>query len=407
MKFHSTTLNNGLTVIGEQNCNAVSAAMGYFVKTGARDESAELAGVSHFLEHMMFKGTDKRSALDITYEMGAIGAQANAYTTEESTVYYMAVLPEYCETALELLSDMLRPSLDSSEFDVEKKVILEEIALYKDRPTYLLFETALREYFGKHPAGNSVLGSIESITALSRDQMASYFNQRYSADNIVFAVTGNFDWDVVLSLVSKYSENWPQTNCQRERPVHTPAKSVKSITKKDLHLAHRCMLAAGPSSTEAHRYAADVLSCILGDISGSKTYWQLLDKGLADSASIDCDEMDAVGVIYGYVSAAPDKIDEVGEILHNIMCSPADFEDEDLERAKTKLRTRLVLQGESSMRRLMAVGNDWLARSSYSTLEDELLCLKNVSRDSISELLEQYSFEPTASVTLVPEQPPA
>ena len=143
LKFKSTVLKNGLRVVGEQRSSAVSSALGFFVKTGARDEEADVSGVSHFLEHMMFKGTEKRSALDITYQLGAMGAQANAYTSEENTVYYAAVLPEYFSDALELLSDMLRPALTEEEFKVEKKVILEEIALYQDRPTHVLFEASV------------------------------------------------------------------------------------------------------------------------------------------------------------------------------------------------------------------------------------------------------------------------
>ena len=159
VEFH--TLSTGLQPIGAVNKANKSASIGYFVKTCSRYESPVESGVSHFLEHMMFKGTPKRSALEITFELGNLGAQANAYTSEENTVYYATGLTKFFPAMQELLSDMLRPALDPQEFDVEKKVILEEIALYQDRPTFYFFEKALGEYVDSNPAGNYVLGTSE------------------------------------------------------------------------------------------------------------------------------------------------------------------------------------------------------------------------------------------------------
>ncbi len=403
MKFSQHTLSNGLTIIGEQRASAVSVALGFFVRTGARDESAPVSGVSHFLEHMMFKGTAKRSALDITYEMGGIGAQANAYTSEENTVYYMAVLPEYFSNALELLSDMMRPSLTVEEFEVEKKVILEEIALYQDRPSFLLFEAALSEYFHNHPAGSSVLGTIESISALSAEQMRTYFNQRYTAPNIVLAVSGNFDWQELIEQAEQYCGAWPSQAAPRDTPVHLPTERTKTLYKKDIQRAHQCLIASGPSASDDSRYAAEVLTCILGDSSGSHAYWKLIDKGIADAASIDCDDLDGTGMVYGYLSSPPERLEQAGEILRSVMNSPDSYTDAELERAITKLGTRLVLQGESSMRRLMAIGLDWTYRKEYVPLEDELRRIKSVKRSDIASLLAVHDFKPKVSVSLLPE----
>lgn len=168
--FKKEQLSNGLTLLGESNPANVSSAIGFFVKTGARDETAVESGLSHFLEHMLFKGTPTRSAIQINLELGNLGAQANAFTSEENTVYYAAVIPERFAEMQELLSDMLRPSLDPNEFAMEKKVILEEIALYQDRPHFYLFEQAFKDYFGSHPAGNSVLGTHASVSALTHQQ---------------------------------------------------------------------------------------------------------------------------------------------------------------------------------------------------------------------------------------------
>ncbi|MBL7662866.1 insulinase family protein [bacterium] len=403
-KFHQTTLSNGLTIIGEEKMSSQSVGLGFFVKTGARDETPDIAGVSHFLEHMMFKGTDKRSAIDINFAFGGIGAQANAYTSEESTVYYAAVLPEYLPELLDILSDMLRPKLDSGEFSTEKKVILEEIALYQDRPTHVLFESALRGYFSDHPAGNSVLGSHESISALPVEKMREYFNRRYSPKNIVLTASGNFNWEELTTLAAKLCGHWVGEKTARSTPQHRPTESRNQIVRKDQQLAHICMLGPGPSANAEFRYDLNVLATILGDHSGSQFYWQLVDKGLAESASFDINEMDGTGFFMAYASAEPDRIAEVESIARKIISQAVNFSDAELERAKTKVRTRMVLSSESAMRRLFAVGNEWLYRAAYRTVGEEIQRLAAVNKASIHKALEEYPFKPFHTATLSPRE---
>src|SRR5687768_16836097 len=179
MPFHTHRLPNGLELIGETIPTARSASVGFFVRTGARDEDAAVSGVSHFLEHMVFKGTPRRTALDVNLDFDRIGASYNAYTSEESTVFYAAVLPEYLPRAVDILADILRPSLRGEDFDTEKQVILEEIGMYEDMPAFAASDHARKIYFADHPLGNSILGSTGSITALTRDQMNGYFARRY------------------------------------------------------------------------------------------------------------------------------------------------------------------------------------------------------------------------------------
>lgn len=401
MEFYNTVLDNGLTVIGEQRESAVSVGLGFFVRTGARDETPEVSGVSHFLEHMMFKGTARRSALDVTYALGAIGAQANAYTSEEATVYYMAILPEYFNKGIELLCDMLRPSLDPHEFFTEKKVILEEIALYEDRPTYVLYEKALATHFGAHLAGNSVLGTHDSVSALSRAQMKYYFDERYSPSNLIFAASGQFDWAKVVDAAEKYCGKWERFETSRELSRHEPVKTVETITKDNLQRAHVCMLSAGPAARDESRYAAQLLSCVLGDRGGSALYWALVDTGIAEGASVDIDDMDGTGVVMGFITVSPDRLKEAVAIYTDVVSKPLEFSDEDLLRAKTKVQTRLVLEGESSMRRLMAIGNNWLYREAYSTLQEEIEKFDSVTREEIAAVAAEYSFVPETVVRLV------
>src|ERR1700753_464682 len=166
LQFKHAKLPNGLDVIAEINDAAHSTALGFMVKTGSRDETADLAGVSHFLEHMMFKGTPTRNSQQVNEEFDAMGAKNNAFTSNEVTCYWAQVLPEFTERCLALLADMMRPALRPGDFDMEKKVILEEIALYLDRPSHVLFEAVMADHFEKHPMANSVLGSKESVGGL-------------------------------------------------------------------------------------------------------------------------------------------------------------------------------------------------------------------------------------------------
>jgi predicted Zn-dependent peptidase len=170
--FQSHVFDNGLQIIGETSPSARSVALGFFVRTGARDETKEISGVTHFLEHMVFKGTPNRTAEDVNRDFDRIGAHYNAFTSEENTVFYAAILPEYLPAAVDILADILRPSLRNEDFDMEKNVIIEEIGMYEDQPMWSAYDHAKRIYFADHPLGKSILGTAESIRALTRDQIA-------------------------------------------------------------------------------------------------------------------------------------------------------------------------------------------------------------------------------------------
>lgn len=402
LTFHQGKLANGLTVVGEERAGAVSTAIGFFVKTGSRDESDEVAGVSHFLEHMMFKGTAKRSALQITYDLAAIGAQANAFTSVENTVYYAAVLPEYTEEAFDILGDMMRPALLQDDFDTEKKVILEEIALYQDRPSHILFEEAMRQFYLNNKAGASVLGTTQSITDLTSEQMRAYFDQRYSPSNIVLTVTGSFEWKKILELAEKNCGHWSGPTVERVYEKHTPASRIANKTKDGINTTHLSLIAPGPSIQSDDRYSMQLLSSMIGDSSGSRIFWSLIDKGLCDNSYLDAEEMDQTGMIYAYASCSPDKLDEVRSILKEILSTPMEFSEEDLERAKTKVKTRIVMQGESTMRRLTGVGMEWLYEKTYTTLEEELARYSAVTKDSIRDAVSRYPLSPLTEVVLSP-----
>lgn len=398
-----TVLKNGLTLLGEMNSSNVSAAIGFFVKTGARDETPAEAGISHFLEHMMFKGTPSRSALQINEELGNLGAQANAFTSEENTVYYAAVIPEKFAAMQELLSDMLRPSLDPEEFAMEKKVILEEIALYQDRPHFYLFENSLKDYFGDHPAGNSVLGSHDSVSAISQPQMRDYFDRRYSPSNTVLVASGNFEWERFVEDAARLCGGWRDRAVSRVTPRYPGKNFERVFRKKNLNQSHAYLISEGPSAQDEERYALGILATIMGDSSGSRMYWELIDAGLAESASIDSDERDGTGCFSAYVSTAPERLDEVVAITKTILSTPTTFEDGDLDRAKAKLVSRFVLDGELPMGRLMALGMEWNYRRESTPLAQIIRKIQAITRADIDRALERFSLRTWSEYRLLPE----
>lgn len=394
-------LGNGLKILGEVNSAAKSCAVGFFVRTGSRDETPKEAGVSHFLEHMMFKGTARRGALQLTYDLGAIGAQANAFTSEENTVYYAAVLPEYLGEMHEILADMLRPSLDPQEFATEKKVILEEIALYQDRPHFYLFERAMADFYGRHPAGNSVLGTTDSIGALEQAEMRGYFDRRYAPGNMALVATGNFDWGRFCADTERWCGHWVDFPAGRERPTHKPQPLYKEYRKAGITQSHVVLLSEGAHAGEDERYAMGVLALILGDSTGSRLYWELVDSGLAESADADNDDRDGVGAFMGYACTTPDKLDLVAEKLRSIVSTPLDFSLADLERAKNKVIAKMVLGGESSMGRMMGLGMSWNARHRVQPLGEVIDRVRAVTRDEIERSVARYSLQSWSEFRLV------
>src|SRR3954468_3610656 len=218
LTFHHKQLPNGLDIVAEVNPDSHSFAAGLFVKTGSRDEQADVNGVSHFLEHMMFKGSTKYTWEDVNRIFDEMGARYNAFTSQEMTAYYANVLPEFTEKSVEHLSHLLRPAIRNEDFETEKKVILEEIAMYLDDPGHRLYEKLMEAHFGNHPLSMSVLGSAESIQKLQRDQMANYFTARYGPGNMVLSVTGLLDFDEIVGLAEKYMGTWPHVDAPRQQP---------------------------------------------------------------------------------------------------------------------------------------------------------------------------------------------
>ena len=320
MPFHSTRLPNGLQIIGETSPSARSAAVGFFVRTGARDETPDVSGVSHFLEHMMFKGTPRRTALEVNLDFDRIGAKYNAYTSEEFTVYHAAVLPEYLSPVIDILTDILRPSLRSEDFDTEKQVILEEIDMYDDQPPSAAGEHARKIYYGEHPLGNSVLGSKASVGGLKRDQMHGYFARRYGASNVLVSAAGNFNWDEFVRLIVGQCSRWESGESGRgSRREWTGRGGLHVLTREKVQQEYVQLMTGGPPADSMRRYAADTLALAVGDSYGSRLYWALIDPGLADSADLGYYEYDTNGQVSANFTCEPERTAENLEIVQEIL----------------------------------------------------------------------------------------
>jgi predicted Zn-dependent peptidase len=407
MPFHHHTLPSGLEVIGETNPAALSTAVAFWVRTGSRDETPEVSGVSHFLEHMVFKGTERRDSLAVNRDFSKIGADNNAWTSEENTVFHAAVLPEFLPQAVDVLADIMRPSLRGEDFDTEKTVILDEIVRYEVQPGWATYDQARRIYFGGHPLGNSVLGTTESITQLSRDQMAAYFAQRYVAPNIHVVAAGNFDFDRLVEMVGKATAQWPTGTVGRtERREVKGAGGLHVLTRPRDKVSQQYVLlmAPSPAADSPLRFAAGVLATAVGDYTGSRIYWGLIDPGLADEAGMGGDECDGAGAYFVSFNGSPENAEECYAITRQILeeVQKNGITEDELQQAKTKIASREVRAGERTQRRMLNVGKDWAYLRQYRSVDDELAALDAVTLQSVREVLDRYPLTEYTTVTLGP-----
>jgi predicted Zn-dependent peptidase len=404
MQFHNTELGNGLQIIGEINPSVQSVAVGFFVRTGSRDESDEVSGVSHFLEHMAFKGDEKLSADDINRVFDEVGARYNASTSEEITLFYAAILPEYLERTFELLSVLLQPSLRQEDFDMEKKVILEEIGMYQDQPSFTAYENLMQIHFKGHSLSRCILGTEESIQELTSEQMKQYHQDHYKAGNILLAFAGNADWDEMVKLAEKYCGNIPAGSHDRNIAEAEPKSASKIVTKVGSVQQHVMQMEAAPNAKDDKRFAAEILSVIVGDDGGSRFYWELVDPGHAEAAEMGYNEYDGSGTYMTYLSCEPDETKEnlsrIKDIYEEV--NNEGVTEEELSQAKNKVASRIVLRGERPMGRLSSLGGNWVYRQEYNSIEDDINTVRSITLEDIKSLLKKYPLGQLTTTTIGP-----
>lgn len=404
MQYLQQQLDNGLTVLAEVNPNGHSMAMGFFVRTGARDETPEIGGVSHFLEHMVFKGTPNRSAEDVNRQLDEMGSHSNARTGEDSTIYHAAVLPEFQTNVVELMADILRPSLRDDDFEMEKKVIIEEIMMYDDQPPYGGHERIMAEYFTDHPLAQSVLGTVDTVGALTPEQMRHYFEQRYSPDNIALVAAGKVDFEKLVDDANRLCGQWSPTQTERVRTNCEPRFGFEMIHKPQSVQQYILQLAPGPSVDDEDRFATRVLSAILGDDGGSRMYWEFIDTGLAEAAGIGTYEYDDTGVIMSYICCEPDGAQENLKRLHELQAntSKQPITQKELDLAKSKIAAHIILASEKTNSRMFSAGTQWLKQLPFKTPAEIAADYEAVTLEQVNTAAEKYRLTNNMTVVVGP-----
>jgi len=407
--FLHERLPNGLDVVAETSDSAVSTSIGCFVATGARDERTGIEGVSHFLEHMVFKGPPGLSAEEINCSFDRLGAAANAFTSEEDTVYYASVLPRHQPAVVELLARMMRPELRDDDFATEKQVILEEIRMYDDQPPFGADDRCRAAFFGGHPLAGSVLGSVASIEGLSAEAMRDYHRRRYAPGRIVLAASGAVDFPGLVESARRACGDWePVAEPPRDLrgPVRVAAEPCSSrIERPAATLAYGVRMTAGPDEEDPDRWAAAVAAAVLGDGSGSRLYWSLVDPGLAEQATLGHHDFLDAGLFITQLSCEPADADELWERILAIYreAAGAGVSPEEFGRARNKLASRVVLAGERPRRRLFDVGLEWSHARRYRPVADTLARVEAVTLADVERVLATWPLDaPSATVLAGP-----
>jgi len=404
LAFQHKTLANGLAILAESNADAHTAAVGFFVKTGSRDEPTDLMGVSHFLEHMMFKGTARRTADELNREFDDLGAHNNAFTSQELTLYFAQVLPEALPQTVDLLADMMRPALRDDDFELEKKVILEEIGMYNDYPQWRLQDAMLETHFANHPLSHRVLGTNESIRALTAEQMRGYFEDRYGPDNITVAAAGRLDFDQLVDDLARLTADWRASGASRDGTEPELGDAQTSLTDPKLVRQYLALICPGPSTQDPQRYAARVLADVVGDIEGSRLYWALVDPGVADEASMSYHPMDGLGNLLTFVTCDPDDAETVEAKMMETLAGVADaIQDDEVQRAKNKLATLATVDGETPLGRMRSIATHWIALQEYLPLADQIERYMAVTVDDVRAVAARYNFHPRTIARLGPK----
>ncbi|WP_034386064.1 pitrilysin family protein [Deinococcus sp. YIM 77859] len=358
------TLSNGLTLLLEPDGDAQTVAAGYFVATGARDERPEELGVSHFLEHLMFKGSERLDAAELNRRLDELGGHANAFTGEEVTVYHAAALPEQASELLDTLTELLRPALRASDIETERGVILEEIAMYAEQPAVRAADALRAAYWGTHPLGHPVLGTPQTVGALTRAALLRNWRERYGAERVALAVVGAFDPGQVLAWAQAALGDWPAGISALAPAASLPPPAPGTVRLlRDPHLAREQVALALPGLSATHplREAAAVLAELIGGENGL-LYWALLDTGLSDSADLTHLEYRDTGVFEGGFSCDPERAQEVMDAYRAVLSAVPDaLTEAAVRRAARKLAVATLLRAETPQGRLFALGLDFLA----------------------------------------------
>jgi predicted Zn-dependent peptidase len=412
-RIRRTVLPGGLRVITEAIPTMRSVAFGIWVGVGSRDEAPALAGASHYLEHLLFKGTRRRDALQIASAMDAVGGEMNAFTAKEYTCYYARVLDTDLPLAVDVVSDMVTSSLlSSADVESERGVILEEIAMHDDDPGDAVHDTFSRAVFGDAPLGRPVIGTVESISAMSRGSIARYYQRRYRPTTTVIAAAGNVDHARVVRLVRKHfgaagllDEDSAQPDPPRGGGRPTEFLQSVSVITRPTEQANVILGTRGMARGDDRRFALGVLNSALGGGMSSRLFQEVREKrGLAYSVYSYSSQYADTGLFGVYAGCQPARVGEVLAICRDEVVKAAEdgISDEELSRGKGQLRGSLVLGLEDTSSRMSRLGKSELVQGELLGVDEVLDRIEAVTLDEVRAVAADVLAGPMALAAVGP-----
>jgi predicted Zn-dependent peptidase len=404
-RFNRTILPSGATIVTEAMSEVRSISIGLWFDVGSRDEPDEIAGTSHFLEHLLFKGTPTRSAKDIADAFDAVGGDVNAFTGKEYTCYYARVLDEDLAMAFDVLSDMVTNStLDEAELESERKVILEEIAMHEDAPDELVHDLFYRAMWDGHPLGRPVLGFNESVGSVTRDQLQTYWQERYSAPNLVVAAAGHLDHERIVDLVAtRFSGARERRKTLRAGIAPRPTKGV-NVHRRPTEQAHIVMGTQGLHRSHDDRHALSALDTVLGGGMSSRLFQEVREKrGLAYAVYSYSSMFADTGTFAVYAGTTPQNADTVMDIIAGELAAVAEdgITPAELERAKGHLRGALVLSSEDPGSRMNRLGRQQLGLGEIIPLDELIARFEALEIEQLKRVAKEILGAGSPHITVV------
>ena len=384
-------LDTGERLITERVGSVRSVSLGFWVGAGSRDEADAKAGVSHFIEHLLFKGTRSYSAQEIAEIFDGLGGELNAATSRESTVVFARVPDRHLETALDVMADMVF-SPTFVDLETEREVVLEEIAMLEDTPQDLVHDLLSEAIFAGDPLGRQVIGSADVISTVSKRALSSYHRQMYTAGNIVLAAAGNLQHDRVLDLLERASHQRvepPEARTRVRKPlVKAPPPGIR-FQRKDTEQYHVCIGGIGVSRTDRRRFAASLLDAILGGSASSRLFQEIREKrGMAYAVYSFASQYTDTGLIGVYVGTREENLENCFEIVAREIADIAagNVQERELTRAKENLKGRIVLSMESTSNRMSRLGKSLITDTELLTLDRIIAEIDAVEESDLAEL---------------------
>ena len=410
MSVKRSVHSSGLRIVTEEVPSVRSAAVGIWVNVGSRDEAPATAGASHFLEHLLFKGTTSRTALEISSSIESVGGEMNAFTSKEYTCFYARVIDTDLPMAIDVVSDLITSSIITAlDVDAERKVVLEEIAMRDDDPSDLVHDLFSDTYYGNTPIGRPILGTIDSINGMSRNTVFNYYKKKYLPQDLVVAVAGNIKHKRVVAMVEEAlsRDNFLDVLAAPVVRPNIPVKNTKQqsvgLMYKKSEQAHMFYGMEGVARADDRRFSMGVLSAALGGGMSSRLFQEIREKrGLAYSVYAYAQQFAGSGVLGFYAGCNPTKAIEVVEIIRSVLSDVADngMTHEEIERAKGAVRGSLVLSQEDTGSRMSRIGKNEIVYGQVMDFDDSLKAISRVSAEDIREIASEFLVK-TPTLALV------